>query len=122
MSFFGVAKIILVASVASLGLWSRCTTIMNASELETIDVGELVWTTTIDMCFRTALVLLVLAVLDYGFQRWRHEEDLKMTDEEMREEMKMMNGVSPNRARRKAVHRQLLANGWLLRSRKLMWS
>lgn len=108
--FFGVAKIILVASVASMGLWSRWATIMHSSELETIDVGELVWTTTIDMCFRTALVLLVLAVLDYGFQRWRHEEDLKMTDEEMREEMKMMNGDPQIAARRKAVHRQLLAS------------
>ncbi len=107
---FGIAKIILVASVASIGLWGRWETIMNAGELDTVDVGELVWSTTIDMCFRTAIVLLVLAVLDYGFQRWRHEEDLKMTDEEMREEMKMMNGDPQIAARRKAVHRQLLAN------------
>lgn len=107
---FGIAKIILVASVASIGLWGRWETIMNSGGLDAIDVGELVWSTTIDMCFRTAIVLLVLAVLDYGFQRWRHEEDLKMTDEEMREEMKMMNGDPQIAARRKAVHRQLLAN------------
>ncbi|MCC6509191.1 MAG: EscU/YscU/HrcU family type III secretion system export apparatus switch protein [Pirellulaceae bacterium] len=107
---FGIAKIMLVAAVASIGLWGRWGIIMNSSSLDAGEVGQLVWTTTIDMCFRTALVLLILAVFDYGFQRWRHEEDLKMTDEEVREEMKMMNGDPQIAARRKAVHRQLLAN------------
>lgn len=107
---FGIAKIALVASVASIGLWGRWDMIMGSARLDASEVGHVVWTTTIDMCFRTAMVLLVLAVLDYGFQRWRHEEDLKMTDQEMREEMKMMNGDPQVAARRRAVQRQLLAN------------
>ncbi len=59
--------------------------------------------------------LLILAVLDYGFQRWRHEEDLKMTDEEMREEMKMMNGDPQIAARRKAFIVNCSPTAWLLR-------
>ncbi len=108
--FFGIAKILLVTSVASIGLWGRWDMIMGSASLPTHDVGHVVWSTTIDMCFRTAMVLLVLAVLDYGFQRWRHEEDLKMTDEELREEIKMMNGDPQIAARRRAVQRQLLNN------------
>jgi flagellar biosynthesis protein FlhB len=107
---FGVAKITLVASVAGIGLWGRWDMIMGSAHLSASEVGEVVWSTTIDMCFRTAMVLFVLAVLDYGFQRWRHEEDLKMTDQEMREEMKTMNGDPQIAARRRAVQRQLLAN------------
>ena len=83
---------------------------MQAQTLSVGEIGTLVWETTIDMCIRTAVVLLVLAVLDYGFQWWKMEQDLKMTDEEMREEMKMMNGDPQIAARRRAVQRQLMMN------------
>ena len=107
---FGIAKICLVTAVAGIGLWGRWDMILGSANLATHQVGELVWSTTLDMCFRTAMTLLILAVFDYGFQRWRHEEDLKMTDQEMREEMKMMNGDPQVAARRRSVQRQLLAN------------
>ena len=107
---FGIAKILLVTSVAGIGLWGRWELILGSANLAANEVGEVVWSTTVDMCFRTAMILLVLAVLDYGFQRWRHEQDLKMTDQEMREEMKMMNGDPQIAARRRAVQRQLLVN------------
>ncbi len=107
---FGLLKIGLVALVISFGLWGRWDLIMQAQTLTVGEIGGLVWSTTIDMCLRTALVLLLLAVLDYGFQWWKLEQDLKMTDEEMREEMKMMNGDPQIMARRRAVQRQLLMN------------
>jgi flagellar biosynthesis protein FlhB len=107
---FGILKISLVAAVAALGLWGRWGVILGSASLQATEVGELVWSTTIDMCFRTSMILLVLAVLDYGFQRWKHEQDLRMTDEEFREELKMMNGDPQIAARRRAVQRQLLSN------------
>jgi flagellar biosynthetic protein FlhB len=107
---FGLLKIALVAMVLSLGLWGRWDVIMGAQTLTAGEIGELVWSTTLDMCMRTALVLLLLAILDYGFQWWKMEQDLKMTDEELREEMKMMNGDPQIMARRRAVQRQLMLN------------
>lgn len=107
---FGILKICLVTTVAGIGLWGRWDLIMGSAGLPANTVGNIVWSTTVDLCFRTALILLVLAVLDYGFQRWKFEQDLKMTDEEFREEMKMMNGDPQIAARRRAVQRQLLNN------------
>lgn len=105
---FGLLKIGLVATVIVLGLWSRWDVILQAQSLSVGEIGMLVWNTTIDMCIRTAVVLLILAILDYGFQWWKMEQDLMMTDEEMREEMKMMNGDPQVAARRRAVQRQLV--------------
>ena len=51
--------------------------------------------------------LLVLAILDYGYQRWRHEQDLKMTPQELREELKNLEGDPQQRARRKQMQRDL---------------
>lgn len=107
---FGLLKIGLVAAVIVLGLWGRWDLILHAHTLTAGEIGNLVWTTTIDMCLRTAFVLLLLAILDYGFQWWKMEQDLKMTDEELREEMKMMNGDPQIMSRRRAVQRQLMMN------------
>jgi flagellar biosynthesis protein FlhB len=107
---FGLLKIGLVTTVILAGLWGRWDTIIQAQLLTVGEIGQLVWNTTMDMCMRTALVLLMLAILDYGFQWWKMEQDLKMTDEELREEMKMMNGDPQIMARRRAVQRQLMMN------------
>ena len=103
-------KVALVTLVIAFGLWGRWDIILGAQALTTGEIGSLVWRTTLDMCLRTSLVLLLLAILDYGFQKWKTERDLKMTDEEMREEMKMMNGDPQIAARRRAVQRQLMMN------------
>ncbi len=49
----------------------------------------------------------MLAVLDYGFQWWKHERDLRMTTQEIREEMKNLEANPQMVARRKQVQRQL---------------
>ncbi len=107
---FGLLKVALVTLVIAFGLWGRWELILGAQSLSAGEIGLLVWNTTLDMCLRTSVVLLLLAILDYGFQKWKLEQDLKMTDEEMREEMKMMNGDPQIAARRRAVQRQLMLN------------
>jgi flagellar biosynthetic protein FlhB len=65
----------------------------------------LLWT-----AIKIAVVLLVLALLDYAFQRWKQEQDLKMTSQEVREEMKNLQGDPQTAARRRSVQRQLVLN------------
>jgi len=64
------------------------------------------------MVFRTGLelgiLLLVMAILDYIFQRWQHEQDMKMTIQEVKEEMKRMEGDPAIRARRRAMMRRMI--------------
>lgn len=107
---FGIIKIMLVTGVIALGLWLRWDAVEGSHQLTVGEIGILVWDTTLDLCLYVALALLVLAILDYGFQWWKHEQDLRMSDEEMREEMKMMNGDPQLIMRRRAVQRQMAMN------------
>lgn len=107
---FGIIKICLVSVVIFLGLWMQWDSIQGSGKLTVGEIGLLVWNTTLDQCLYVAIALLILSLLDYGFQWWKHEQDLRMTDEEMREEMKMMNGDPQLIARRRAVQRQLVMN------------
>ncbi|MAG92990.1 MAG: flagellar biosynthesis protein FlhB [Planctomycetaceae bacterium] len=59
------------------------------------------------LAFLLAVSLMVLGVLDFAFQKWKHEQDLKMTKQEIREEMKNMEGDPLIRQRRKEAHRKL---------------
>jgi flagellar biosynthetic protein FlhB len=62
----------------------------------------------ISLAFQLALGLVVLAGLDYGFQLWKFEQDIKMTKQEVRDEMRHMEGDPHIRHRRREAHRKLV--------------
>lgn len=106
---FGLFKIGLVSGLLLMGVWSRWDSVMalGASSIES--VGQFVWTTMIELCRNVAAALLVLSVIDYAFQWWKYEQDLRMTDEELREELKMMQGDPQVKQRRRRIQRDLAA-------------
>jgi flagellar biosynthesis protein FlhB len=66
-----------------------------------------IFNSTIELGILLALALIVLGVADYGFQKWKHEKDLMMSKQEIREEMKSMEGDPLLRQRRREAHRKL---------------
>jgi flagellar biosynthetic protein FlhB len=56
----------------------------------------------------SALLLLILSIPDYMFQRWQHRESLKMTRQEVKEEHKMYEGDPMVRSRIRSRWRELL--------------
>lgn len=67
------------------------------------EVGE----SLITLALWLSLALILLALLDFAFQKWKYEEDLKMSKQEVREEMKQMQGDPQTRQRRKDAHEKL---------------
>ncbi len=59
---------------------------------------------------RVTMVLLAFGALDYVWQRWRFERSLQMTREEVREELKEIEGDPYLKSRRQAQARQPSAN------------
>ncbi|MCC6493336.1 MAG: flagellar biosynthesis protein FlhB [Pirellulales bacterium] len=106
----GLLKTAVVGAVAAAVIYNRWDQIVHASDLP---LGELA-RFLVDVCFSTALwvgfALLVLALLDFGFQKWRHEQDLRMTHQEMREEMRNLQGDPQIIARRRQIQRQMALN------------
>lgn len=66
------------------------------------------------LSLRAALALLVLALCEYGVQRWQHERDLRMSKQEVREELKRYEGDPRIRERRRAIQQQLALQRMLL--------
>ncbi len=105
---FGVVKLAIVLAVACVVLYGQRGAILGLTDLAPAAIALqmtqiLFWT-----AMKVGAALLVLAMLDYAYQWWRHEQDLKMTPQELREELRNLEGNSQLIARRKQVQRDLV--------------
>lgn len=84
--------------------------LLNSSDVGTIKrLGFLLefakaWT------LQVSIFLLVISILDYLYQRYKHIQGLKMTKEEIKEETKQSEGDPQVKAKRRAKHREIISN------------
>jgi flagellar biosynthesis protein FlhB len=103
----GLLKVATVGLVVWLTLWGERARLLElgARPFEAfIGYGS---TLMLKLGLRAALALLVLGLLEYGFQRWQYERDLRMSKREVREELKAFEGNPRVRERRRSIQRQL---------------
>lgn len=62
------------------------------------------------LLIRVCVVLLVIAVMDMFFQKWKYMDDLKMTKQEIKEEHKESDGSPEVRARARRIQIELARN------------
>jgi flagellar biosynthetic protein FlhB len=110
------ALVRLVANLAKLGaiVWISYAAITGDYErivaLSGMSVGEIVTRgadVVLGLGLKLAAIFIVLAILDYMYQRWQYQQDLRMTKQELREEMKRMEGDPLIREQRRHIQRQL---------------
>lgn len=104
---FGLLKISLVSSVLALGVYNRWNEILDVGKMPLESAAILVWQISTNLCLQAAIVLTILAVADYFFQRWNFEQQIRMTDEEVREEYKSTQGDPSLKARRRKIQREM---------------
>ncbi len=104
---FGLFKVLVVATVALVDLYDERDAILGLSALSLSQIGVFLIDVLLWTSMKVGVALFILAILDYAFQRWKHEQDMKMTSQEVREEMKNLEGDPSVRARRRQVQRQL---------------
>lgn len=102
-----LGKIGVVAAVAGLVIYGDLPRIISLAELSLLPMFRLACELVYDLALKLAAVLLVLALLDYAFQKWQYQRDMRMTKQEIKEEMKRMDGDPLMKQRRTRVARQL---------------
>ncbi|HID11040.1 MAG TPA: flagellar biosynthesis protein FlhB [Candidatus Latescibacteria bacterium] len=103
----GVFKIVLVGWVAYGVLRGRMEKFFEMADWDVGEVFGFIASTAFMVLVKSGLVLLILALLDYGFQRWEYERTLKMTRQELKEEFRQTEGDPLVRARIRSLQRQL---------------
>lgn len=65
---------------------------------------------TLHLGLRVGLALLLLAALDYGYQRWEWEQSLRMSQKELEDELKQSEGDPRVKSRIRILQRQMSRN------------
>ena len=107
MMFINLGKLAIVGGVAYLTLLGSAEQILFASLLGSVNLLGMAAALVFKLGIRVGLVLLILALIDFAYQKYRHEKDLKMTKEEVKDELRSMEGDPVVKQRRRQVPQQL---------------
>ncbi len=107
---FGMFKVAIVSSVAATVLYFRHEEVIFASALAAPELGTMMIDIALSAALWVGMALFTLALFDFAYQKWKHEQDLKMSQQEVRDEMKNLQGDPQIIARRRAVQRQMALN------------
>ncbi|HZL35953.1 MAG TPA: flagellar biosynthesis protein FlhB [Tepidisphaeraceae bacterium] len=98
-----VAKLVIVALVAYSAIHTRIVQIVSAQRLSFGQLFLLGAQTIYAIAFRAGIALLFIAIIEYAYHRWRIEQDLKMTKQEVKDEMRRMDGDPKIKQRRRQI-------------------
>ncbi|TWU59427.1 Flagellar biosynthetic protein FlhB [Rubripirellula tenax] len=105
---FGIFKLMIITAVAYFAVRHYRDPILSLAQMSIPQIASVLFRSLIGTCVWIGVALFVLAILEYAFQWWKQEQDMMMTDQEMRDEMKETEGDPQVAARRRQVQRQMM--------------
>ena len=96
-----VLKLALVGVVTYYAARDRIGEIVSLQSRPFADVAAAGASVMIAVALRVSAVLLALGILDYGYQWFRHERELRMTKREVKEEQRRNDGAPETKRRRR---------------------
>lgn len=102
-----LGKLAVVTGVAALSISTFLPEFLSLLHAPAGPILSRIEGSVVTLAFQLSTALVALAGLDYLFQRWKHEQELRMTKQEVREELKQMEGDPLIRQRRREAHRKL---------------
>lgn len=87
-----VLKIVLVGYIAYVLVKKKLPEIIPLMDASPEDTAKLLLLLTFEVFIKLSLVVIVIAIFDFFYQKWQYMQDLKMTKQEVKEEFKQMEG------------------------------
>ncbi|WP_059104597.1 flagellar biosynthesis protein FlhB [Shouchella shacheensis] len=105
-----LAKIGFVGTLVGMVIWVNLEDVLKLSQ-KSVEVGAItIGNLTILMGILAAILLLVLAIPDYIYQRYDHEKQIRMSKKDVRDEHKTVEGDPKIKSRRKQKQMELSMN------------
>ena len=101
-----VVKVIVLGSIALNIIKGKVPQFIGLYQMNTAVILKVIAKTVVDLGFFVGGAFLVLAVIDYVYQYYKHEENLKMTKQEVKEEFRNSEGDPQIKSKIKQKMRQ----------------
>lgn len=102
-----LAKVVLISLVAYFSLVKQIPHLLPLLRQGVGSMAEYLKSTSLQVSGRIVSALLVLGLLDYFYQRYRYEKGLRMTRQEVKDEMRQAEGDARVKARIRSLMRQM---------------
>jgi len=107
--FKSVTKIAIIALLAYISIRNEIPRLVNATKLPPLEAISLISGIAFRMMLWAAILMLILAVPDYFFQRKQYRDSLKMSKHEIKEEFKETEGDPLVRSRLRQRMQEVLS-------------
>ena len=101
-----ILKVCIISTVAYLVISSEMERMMPLTEQSVWEVMSYIGGVCFKLLLSITVVLVILAVLDYAYQRWEYEKSIKMTKQEINDEYKSTEGDPMVKARIRRIQRE----------------
>ena len=102
----GILKIMIVGYVSYITIKPELPLISTLVDVGVADTFTYITMMIVKVGVRTAIILLILAFLDYAYQRWEFNKSIRMTKQEVKEEQKQTEGDPQVRMRIRSLQRE----------------
>jgi len=87
-----VLKLAVIAAIVAIVIWNDKERIVNLARVPVGDIFAYAAKTTWRLGILVAVALILLAILDYFYNRYEHEKSLRMSKQEVKDEHKKVEG------------------------------
>lgn len=105
--FKSIAKIAIVGVVVFSIIKGEISNLITLMDREVGAIFQYLMVVSFKIIIYVAPIMVILAVIDYAFQKWEFERNLKMTREEVKEEFRQTEGDPLVKARIRSLQRQM---------------
>lgn len=103
----GVSIVCIVGYLAGSVLWEELNVFQKMLAMDIYAIVSTFGSILYRICFRVGIFLGFLSLADYLFQKYRYEEELKQTKEEVKEDLKESEGQPLVKSRMRRLQREL---------------
>lgn len=100
-------KMIILIAVVYSEIQSRIVDFARLMQMELVSGMLYVADAIFSICMKIAMVFVAVAAVDFLFQRYKFEKDMKMTKQEVKEEYKQMEGDPQIKSKRRQRQQQM---------------
>lgn len=102
-----IFKIVVVGIIGFSYLKGEVVNMLKTMDMDVVSIAAYIGVTATNVAIRMCIALLVLGVLDYGYQWWEYEKNIRMTKQEIKEEYKQTEGNPEIKSKIKQKQRQI---------------
>lgn len=102
-----IGKVVLLGGLAAWTVWRMMYDLAGMTDTTVEMLVSYITQQSVMLGYQLAAVLFVLSLLDYAYQKYKFEESLKMSKQEIKDEFKSHEGDPQIKQKRREIHQKL---------------